>query len=127
MDPSISSYLFNLCVGFQARPGTNPTLGKSKKGTQEDKKGAQEDKKEDLDVSKQPLRKNSRMGTITPGGSRFGGGTQTSGNIQFQNGTSPINPLEPSEAQLDLDFWHCATATFEAGKISCQYFYTSHI
>ena len=108
-------------MGFQARPTTGQPGAKNKKGNQEDKKDdTKDEKKEDLDTSKQVLRKNSRMGTITPGGSRLGGGTQGSGGIQFSTTGFPINPLEPTEQQLELDQWHCSTATYDSGKISCK-------
>ena len=121
IDPVISNYLFNLCVGFQARPngqGGNNTgcgAGKSKKGTIEEKGG-------ELDVSKTIVRRPSRLGTITPGGASrlIGGGTQTSNGLQTGGANGPINPLEPTEQQLELDYWHCATATYDAGKIICQ-------
>ncbi len=122
IDPMIAGYLFNLCVGFQARPN-NPQAGnnngKSKKGTTEEKK---EDKKEtDLEPAKTIARRASRMGTITPSGSRLvAGGTQTSNIIQSTGTNAPINPLEPTEQQLELDYWHCATATYDSGKITCQ-------
>lgn len=110
MDAQIAPYLFNLCVGFQARPVNTQAVNRSKKGSIDDKK---EDKK-DEDATRGFVRKNSRMGTITPSGSRFiGGGTQTSNGLQ-------LNPLDPTEQQLELDYWHCATATYDAGKIVCQ-------
>ena len=121
IDPQLSPYLFNLCVGFQARPNNTQTMNKSKKGTQEEKKDEKkEEKKNELDTSHVVVRRNSRMGTITPGGSRLiGGGTQTSNGLQSGTGFQ-INALEPNEQQLELDHWHCATATYDIGKIICQ-------
>jgi hypothetical protein len=118
IDPHISSYLFNLCVGFQARPNTAPPAVKGKQGAGEDKK---DDGKDDPDVSKQIVRRNSRMGTMTPHGSRLGLGTQGTGGTQLSSTGFPINPLEPTEQQLELDQWHCSTATYDGGKITCLY------
>jgi len=121
IDPQLAPYLFNLCVGFQARPATAQVASKSKKNGAEDKKeDKKDDKKDELDVSRTAVRKNSRMGTITPGGSKLGAGTQTSNGLQLNNTNYPINPLEPTEQQLELDFWHCATANYDSGKIICQ-------
>lgn len=116
IDPMISNYLFNLCVGFQARPN-GPPAGYSKKGTLEDKKESN-----DMDTSKSVVRKQSRMGTITPGGAArlAREGTTNSGGLQGVNGGYPINPLDPTDQQLDLDNWRCSTATYDAGKIMCQ-------
>ena len=119
IDQRISpSYLFNLCVGFQARPQSSQPGPKSKQGGPEEKK---DEGKDDPDVSRQVVRRNSRMGTITPHGSRMGLGTGNSGGMQLGSTGYPINPLEPTEQQLELDQWHCSTATYDSGKIACLY------
>lgn len=115
IDQQMTKYLFNLCVGFQARNQTQTTV-KLKKTNQEEKK---EDKKEELESSKNIVRKSSRMGSITPGGSKIGGGALTGASFTG----NPINPLEPNEQQLEMDCWHCSTANYEAGRITCQYYH----
>ena len=121
IDPMISGYLFNLCVGFQARPAGAQQTSKSKKPSGDDKK---EDRKDtDVDVSRSAMSKVGRMGTVTPGGASrlIGSGTQGSNGLQLSaTGGAPINPLEPTEQQLELDYWHCATAVYDSGKITCQ-------
>lgn len=122
IDSHLTPYLFNLCVGFQAR-NESISAGKAKKQSIEEKKESKKDEKredshkDDLDTSKSILRKPSKMGMITPKSSKFGaGGTQTG---QFSTGY-PVNALAPTEQQIEQDVWHCSTATYELGRITCQ-------
>jgi hypothetical protein len=118
IDQRLTPYLFNLCVGFQAR---NETTGPQKTKKVSNNLGAEEKKddsrKEDLDTSKSVARKPSKMGFQTPRSSKLGCGTITG---QSTAGV-PINALEPNEQQIELDCWHCATASYESGRITCQY------
>ena len=122
IDPQLTDYLFNLTVGFQSRGSSNKDQSnKSKKAI----KGKESNKDSEVEesnanLSPGPHRRASKMGTSTPSSKHGGFGTQNTTILGGAPG-SVINALDPNEAQLELDNWHCASASCEAGKITCVY------
>ena len=95
LDPLTSQYLFNLCLGFQARQ-------RGRKEVEEKKEKGEQGKKRNKVVST----KISRTETVTSLGLQ-------------EHSTSLINALNPREEDLMLDNWYCSVAKCESGKITC--------
>ena len=110
IDPMITDYLFNLCFGFQQRPNVT-TNEEVKNDKPEDKT---EEKK--TNMPKRPSRpKMSKSVMYHKMATKLAlAGSQGVPLVE------PINPLVPNEEQIELENWHCVTASYTTGKITCS-------
>jgi len=104
IDPMLTGYLFNMCFGFQQRPITNQQAQDN-----------EEEKKEPGTATQKNSRRVSKVGRLTSRVTRLGGQGQTNIGINMT-----INPLIPTDEQLQLGNWLCTTAENEGGKITCR-------
>lgn len=120
IDPQLVDYLFNLTVGFQSRSSSSKNASdKAKKSIKGKESGKDSEMEEsNMNLSPAPKRRASKMGTSTPSSHHGGLGTQNT-TILGNGPGGVINALDPTDQQLEMDNWHCASASCEAGKITC--------
>jgi alpha-tubulin suppressor-like RCC1 family protein len=104
LDPTLTGYLFNMCFGFQERPMTNQQAQDN-----------EEEKKESGVVAQKTSRRTSKVGRLTSRVTRLGNQGQAGTSVNMS-----INPLTPTDEQLQLGNWLCTTADNEGGKITCR-------
>lgn len=105
LDPTLTGYLFNMCFGFQERPALSQPLPE-----------CEEEQRESKSRTQKTMRRKSKVGRLTSRVTRLG----AQGPAAGPGVAVAVNPLSPTEEQLQLGDWLLAAAETESGKITCR-------